>query len=199
MTQNKFPDGWDDGRVRRVLAHYGEQTEDEALAEDEAGVESPETVMNVPRDLAPPELGSHCEALTRGWITNSQRGPVRYLPLDITRYNRFGIGCLETLISSDYGGSSGRVFSMRMIFVFAVAAGLAVTSFGQSLPSFEVASVKPASPKGGNIGLQTYPGGRITATQYMLFFSHPRRIRCRRISGRWRTALGYRGSLRHRG
>ena len=53
MTQNKFPDGWDDSRVQRVLTHYGEQTEDEALAEDEAGVESTETVMNVPRDLAP--------------------------------------------------------------------------------------------------------------------------------------------------
>ena len=33
--------------------HYGEQTEDEAMAEDEAGVESPETVMNVPLDLVP--------------------------------------------------------------------------------------------------------------------------------------------------
>jgi uncharacterized protein (TIGR03435 family) len=39
-----------------------------------------------------------------------------------------------------------------------------------SLPSFEVASVKPASPKNSIIGLQTYPGGRITATQYTLFF-----------------------------
>jgi len=53
MSQNKFPEGWDEGRVQRVLAHYQEQTEDEALAEDEAGIESPETVMNVPRDLVP--------------------------------------------------------------------------------------------------------------------------------------------------
>jgi hypothetical protein len=53
MSQNKFPDGWDEGRVQRVLAHYEEQTEDEALAEDEAGIESSETVMNVPRDLLP--------------------------------------------------------------------------------------------------------------------------------------------------
>jgi len=37
MSQNIFPDGWDEGKVQRVLAHYGEQTEDEALAEDEAG------------------------------------------------------------------------------------------------------------------------------------------------------------------
>ena len=53
MSQSKFPDGWDEGRVQRVLAHYQEQTEDEALAEDEAGMESSDTVMNVPRDLVP--------------------------------------------------------------------------------------------------------------------------------------------------
>jgi hypothetical protein len=53
MSQNKFPDGWDEGKVQRVLAHYGQQTEEEALAEDEAGVAPSETVMNVPRDLVP--------------------------------------------------------------------------------------------------------------------------------------------------
>jgi hypothetical protein len=39
--------------VRRVLAHYEEQSEDDALLEDEAGIEPSETVMNVPYDLAP--------------------------------------------------------------------------------------------------------------------------------------------------
>ena len=53
MSENTFPEGWDVGRVQRVLAHYQEQTEDEALAEDEAGIESSETVMNVPRALVP--------------------------------------------------------------------------------------------------------------------------------------------------
>ncbi len=53
MNQKKFPDEWDEGRALRVLAHYEEQTEDEAVAEDEAGIESSETVMNVPRDLVP--------------------------------------------------------------------------------------------------------------------------------------------------
>jgi hypothetical protein len=38
MSQNQFPDGWDEGKVQRVLAHYGTQSEDEALAEDEAGI-----------------------------------------------------------------------------------------------------------------------------------------------------------------
>ena len=53
MSQNDFPGGWDEGKVQRVLAHYEKQTEDEALAEDEAAIESSETVMNVPRDLVP--------------------------------------------------------------------------------------------------------------------------------------------------
>jgi len=38
MNQDKLPDGWDEDRVQRVLAHYAEQTESEAVAEDEAGV-----------------------------------------------------------------------------------------------------------------------------------------------------------------
>ena len=53
MSQNKFPNGWDEDKVQRVLAHYGEQTEDEALAEDEAGIQPSDTVMNVPHDLVP--------------------------------------------------------------------------------------------------------------------------------------------------
>jgi hypothetical protein len=57
MSQNKFPDGWDEGRVQRLLAHYEQQTEDEAVAEDEAGVESSGTVMNVPRGLVPKVRG----------------------------------------------------------------------------------------------------------------------------------------------
>jgi len=36
MKQTKFPPGWDEERVGKVLAHYEEQTEDEAVAEDEA-------------------------------------------------------------------------------------------------------------------------------------------------------------------
>jgi hypothetical protein len=34
--QSAVPPGWDEDWVRRVLAHYEEQTEDEAVAEDEA-------------------------------------------------------------------------------------------------------------------------------------------------------------------
>jgi hypothetical protein len=51
MNQNNFPAGWDESRVRKVLAHYEAQSQDEASSEDEAGVASSETVMNIPHDL----------------------------------------------------------------------------------------------------------------------------------------------------
>jgi hypothetical protein len=37
MKQSKFSPSWDEQRVRRVLEHYESQTEEEAVAEDEAG------------------------------------------------------------------------------------------------------------------------------------------------------------------
>jgi len=52
--QSTFPPGWDEQRVRRVLAHYKKQTEEEAVAEDEAAAEDAnQTVMEIPRDLVP--------------------------------------------------------------------------------------------------------------------------------------------------
>lgn len=54
MKQSKFPQDWDDERVRRVLAHYEQQTEEEAVAEDEASFEdTTQAVMEVPRELVP--------------------------------------------------------------------------------------------------------------------------------------------------
>jgi len=54
MKKSKFPRGWDEERVRRVLAHYEQQTEAEAVAEDEASFEdTTQAVMEVPRELVP--------------------------------------------------------------------------------------------------------------------------------------------------
>ena len=54
MKQNKFPPGWDEDRVQRVLAHYGGQTNEEAVAEDEAAYEDVgETIMKIPHELVP--------------------------------------------------------------------------------------------------------------------------------------------------
>ncbi|HVO27583.1 MAG TPA: hypothetical protein VMW56_28560 [Candidatus Margulisiibacteriota bacterium] len=48
--KTKFPAGWDEARVRGVLSHYEQQSEDEAVAEDEA---TARTFMEVPRKLVP--------------------------------------------------------------------------------------------------------------------------------------------------
>lgn len=54
MTASKFPQGWDEARVRRVLEHYEGQTEEEAVAEDEAAFEDQDqATVVVPRDLVP--------------------------------------------------------------------------------------------------------------------------------------------------
>ncbi|MHB1326216.1 MAG: hypothetical protein ACYDGS_09750 [Thermoleophilia bacterium] len=54
MKPSKFPPGWDEARVKRVLAHYEAQSEEEAVAEDEAAFEAQDqTVMEVPTDLVP--------------------------------------------------------------------------------------------------------------------------------------------------
>jgi len=54
MKQAKFPRGWDEARVREVLEHYEQQSDDEAVAEDEAAYESTtHTVMEVPVELVP--------------------------------------------------------------------------------------------------------------------------------------------------
>jgi hypothetical protein len=52
--QNKFPKGWNEARVRAVLEHYESQTEEEAVAEDEAAFRRrTQTVMVVPKTLVP--------------------------------------------------------------------------------------------------------------------------------------------------
>ena len=54
MKKSKFPPGWDQQKVRRVLKHYEQQTEEEAVAEDEAASEdSTQAVIEVPRELVP--------------------------------------------------------------------------------------------------------------------------------------------------
>jgi hypothetical protein len=54
MKQPEFPQGWDAERVRRVLEHYERQSDEEAVAEDEAAYESTtHTAMEIPVDLVP--------------------------------------------------------------------------------------------------------------------------------------------------
>jgi hypothetical protein len=53
MSDNNFPPNWDEQKVRRILTHYKGQTEGDALAEDEAGIQPSDTVMNNPHDPLP--------------------------------------------------------------------------------------------------------------------------------------------------
>ena len=54
MTNKHFPPGWDEERVRRVLAHYETQTEEAAVAEDKRAFrDRGRTVIEVPVELVP--------------------------------------------------------------------------------------------------------------------------------------------------
>jgi type II secretory pathway component PulC len=54
MKKSEFPPGWDAERVKRVIAHYELQSEEEAVAEDEAAFEAlGQTVMEVPTEIVP--------------------------------------------------------------------------------------------------------------------------------------------------
>ncbi|MEG3858593.1 hypothetical protein [Microcoleus sp. herbarium12] len=53
-TQNKFPLGWDEQRVRQTIEHYDRQSEDEAAAEDEAAFDNQDQAfVQVPLELLP--------------------------------------------------------------------------------------------------------------------------------------------------
>ena len=54
MKEQKFPPGWDEERVKEVIAHYENQTEDEEFAEIEAAHEAEDiTLMAIPTELVP--------------------------------------------------------------------------------------------------------------------------------------------------
>lgn len=63
---SKYPPGWDEKRVRRVLDHYESQSHEEAVAEDEAAYEATtHTMMGIPVDLVPTVRGVIAKRLQR--------------------------------------------------------------------------------------------------------------------------------------
>ena len=51
---NKYPPGWDDERVQRLIQHDDSQSDEEAIAEDEAAFDDlSHTVMTIPNELVP--------------------------------------------------------------------------------------------------------------------------------------------------
>lgn len=54
MSDTRFPAGWDKERVDRLIEHHDQQTDEEAVAADEAALEDGSlTLMEVPTDLVP--------------------------------------------------------------------------------------------------------------------------------------------------
>ena len=54
MKKQKFPPGWDEKRVKELIANYENQTEDEEFADIEAAREAEDiTMMAIPTDLVP--------------------------------------------------------------------------------------------------------------------------------------------------
>lgn len=54
MKKQKFPPGWDEQRIKEVIAHYEGQSEDEEFAEIEAAREAEDiTLMAIPTELVP--------------------------------------------------------------------------------------------------------------------------------------------------
>jgi len=54
MSKHEFPPGWDEARVKRLIAHYEQMDDDAMVAEDEAADEAEgQTLMVVPTELVP--------------------------------------------------------------------------------------------------------------------------------------------------
>ncbi|MGD9854562.1 MAG: hypothetical protein AB7U20_06375 [Planctomycetaceae bacterium] len=55
MNEQRFPAGWDEVRVKRLLSHYEQLTEEQKVVEDEeaAQEQSGTAVIAVPEDLLP--------------------------------------------------------------------------------------------------------------------------------------------------
>jgi hypothetical protein len=78
MKRNRFPAGWDETRVQSVLEQYEQQTEDEALAEDEAAFRlRGQTVVVIPSRLVPEVTRLIEMRRTRHTGRCARRGPAR--------------------------------------------------------------------------------------------------------------------------
>jgi hypothetical protein len=52
MTNDRFPAGWDEEKIKRVIDYYENQTEEEAVGEDKAIEDNLEqTTMQIPQHL----------------------------------------------------------------------------------------------------------------------------------------------------
>ena len=100
MRESEFPLGWDEARMRRVLAHYEQQSEEEAVAEYEAAHESStQTFVEIPNELLPAvrELiakhESGADSLCPLWQVCRDRQVVWPVEIDFARTARYSTRC----------------------------------------------------------------------------------------------------------
>ena len=54
MSKQKYPPGWDEARVQKLIAHYDQSDDDMMVAEDEAAQDlEGQTLMVIPTELVP--------------------------------------------------------------------------------------------------------------------------------------------------
>ena len=63
MRQNEFPPGWDEERVQSVIDYYENQTEDEAVAEDESGPLMEVPTKKMVHGRIPGHLRKNCQRM----------------------------------------------------------------------------------------------------------------------------------------
>ena len=52
--KNKFPPGFDEAKIKSIIEHYENQTEEEAVLEDETIINNEQqTMMQIPNNLVP--------------------------------------------------------------------------------------------------------------------------------------------------
>src|ERR1700726_4317404 len=101
MPKNEFPPGWDERRVRELIAHYEGQTEEEAVAEDEEAFERQSTSMvEEPTELLPGVrglLGKRGAQPRRGVLVHASKMPP-------SLFDRCERDCVSKAVSQDLSG-----------------------------------------------------------------------------------------------
>ena len=64
MRKPRFPEGWDESRVAELIAHYEGQSDEEAVAEDEAAI----SAKMAREDPSPDDDAEGPGALIRSWL-----------------------------------------------------------------------------------------------------------------------------------
>ena len=66
MTKNVFPPGWDEDKVREIIAYYDQQTDEEVAAEIEAAFDQQESESSQVEKLEPLPVDMYRQVITDG-------------------------------------------------------------------------------------------------------------------------------------